>query len=176
MEFFGTSLETIYLYTLIISGAVTILYLFFGDVISGMLDGFINPTLIFSFIVIFSAGGYLGEMFTSFHSGVIAVFNGAVALILVSLLNVFVLIPISNAEESLVYRESDLRGRIGIVVTTIPADGYGEVLIESVSGRVSKSATSFRKKVIPNGTKVLIIDVVKGVLQVESYEETENFF
>ncbi|WP_147533384.1 NfeD family protein [Bacillus marasmi] len=176
MELFGTPLEAIYLYALIISGAVTIIYLFFGDVLSGLLDGIINPTLIFSFVTIFSAGGYLCELFTSFHSGLIAAFNAAVALILVTLLNVFVLIPISKAEESLVYRESDLRGRIGMVITTVPEDGYGEVLIESVSGRVSKPAISFKKKEIPNGKKVLIIDVVNGVLQVENYEETDNFF
>lgn len=176
MELFGTPLETIYLYGLIISGAITLLYLLFGDVISAMLDGFINPTLVFSFITIFSAGGYLGELLLSLHSGWIATFSGAVALILVTLLNVFVLIPISNAEESLVYKETDLRGRTGTVITTVPMDGYGEVLIESISGRVSKPATSFRKKEIPNGKKVLIIDVVNGVLQVENYEETENFF
>lgn len=172
----GIPLETIYLYALIISGAVTVLYLFFGDALSAMLDGFINPTLIFSFITIFSAGGYLGELFTSFHSGWIATFNAAIALIFVTLLNVFILIPISNAEESLVYKESDLRGRTGTVITAVPEDGFGEVLIESISGRISKPAVSFKKKEIPNGSKVLVIDVVNGVLQVELYEEAENFF
>jgi membrane-bound ClpP family serine protease len=176
MELFGTPLETIYLYTLFISGAVTVLYLFFGDALSALLDGWMNPTLFFSFITIFSAGGYLGEMFTSIHSGLIAAFCGVIALILVTLLNVFVLIPISNAEESLVYKESDLRGRTGTVITTVPDDGYGEVLIESISGRISKSAISFKKKEIPNGKKVLIIDVENGVLQVEDYEETEKFY
>lgn len=176
MELFGTPLETIYLYALIISGAVTVLYLFFGDALDGLLDGVFNPTLLFSFITIFSAGGYLGEVFTSFNSGWIAAFNGAIALILVTLLNVFVLIPVSNAEESLVYKESDLRGRIGTVITAVPEDGFGEVLIESISGRISKSAVSFKKNAIPNGKKVLVIDVVNGVLQVELYEEPENFF
>jgi membrane-bound ClpP family serine protease len=174
MELFGVPLQTIYLYGLIISGAVTILYLFFGDVLSGALDGIFNPTLVFSFISIFSAGGYLGEMFTSFHSGWIAAFSAAIALILVTLLNVFILVPISNAEESLAYKETDLRGRIGTVITPIPEDGYGEVLIENVSGRISKPAVSFKKKELPNGTKVLIIDVVNGVLQVELYEEPDH--
>lgn len=172
----GISLETIYLYALIISGAVTVLYLLFGDVLTAMFDGFMNPTLIFSFITIFSAGGYLGEMFTSVHSGLIAAINATVALILVTLLNVFILIPIANAEESLVYKESDLRGRIGTVITSVPADGYGEVLIENISGRISKPAVSFKNKEIPNGKKVLVIDVVNGVLQVELNEESETIF
>jgi len=45
MELFGVAIETIYLYTLIISGAVTILYLFFGDFLSFLLEGFINQSL-----------------------------------------------------------------------------------------------------------------------------------
>ena len=58
MELFGWPLETIYLYGLVISGAITIIYLFFGDFLDGVMEGIplINPTLIFSFISIFSAG------------------------------------------------------------------------------------------------------------------------
>ena len=39
-------LETIYLYGLVISGAVTILYLFFGDALEGITEAipFVNPT------------------------------------------------------------------------------------------------------------------------------------
>ncbi|AGK52411.1 NfeD family protein [Bacillus sp. 1NLA3E] len=176
MELFGVSLETIYLYSLIISGVVTVLYLLFGDVLNGVLDGIFNPTLFFSFITIFSAGGFLAEMYTSFHSGLIAAFFAVVSFIIVTLLNVFILIPISQAEESLVYEESDLRGRIGTIITTVPEDGFGEVLIESISGRISKPAVSLKKNVIPNGSKVLVIDVDNGVLQVELYEQAENFF
>ena len=177
MELFGWPLETIYLYGLIVSGAITILYLFFGDFLEGVMEGipFINPTLVFSFITIFSAGSYLAEIFTSLHGGLIAGFSAVVALILVTLLNVFVLIPLSNAEESLVYKETDLRGRIGTVITAVPVDGYGEVLIENISGRISKPAVSFTKTEIPYGKKVLIIDVENGVLQVKVYEELENY-
>jgi membrane-bound ClpP family serine protease len=177
MELFSWPLETIYFYGLVISGAVTILYLFFGDFIESVMEGipFINPTLLFSFVTIFSASGYLGENFTRFHSGLIASFSAIIALILVALLNVFVLIPLSNAEESLVYKESDLRGRVGTVITGIPVDGFGEVLIENISGRISKPAVSFTKNEIPYGKKVLVIDVENGVLQVRVYEELENY-
>ena len=177
MELFGWPIVTIYLYGLIFSGAITILYLFFGDFLEGVTEGipFINPTLVFSFISIFSAGSYLAEIFTSMHSGMIAGFSALTALTLVTLLNVFVLIPLSNAEESLVYKETDLRGRIGTVITAVPVDGYGEVLIENISGRISKPAVSFTKTEIPYGKKVLVIDVENGVLQVKVYEELENY-
>lgn len=177
MELFGWPLETIYLYGLVISGAITILYLFFGDFLDGVMEGipFINPTLIFSFTAIFSASSYLAEVFTKINSAIIAGFSALIAIILVTLLNVFLLIPLSNAEETLVYKESDLRGRIGTVITAVPVDGYGEVLIESVSGRIAKPAVSFTKTEIPYGKKVIVIDIEKGVLQVKVYEELENF-
>jgi membrane protein implicated in regulation of membrane protease activity len=177
MEFFGWPLESIYFYSLVISGGITIIYLFFGDFLEGVMEGipFVNPTLIFSFVSIFSASGYLGEVFTEINSGWIAGFSALIAIILVTLLNVFVLIPLSNAEETLVYKESDLRGRIGTVITAIPADGYGEVLIESVSGRIAKPAVSFLNNEIPYGKRVLVIDIEKGVLQVKVYEELENY-
>ncbi|TCN21377.1 hypothetical protein [Mesobacillus foraminis] len=176
MELFGLPVETVYFYALIFSGAVTLLYLFFGDALSGLLDGLINPVLIFSFIAIFSAAGYAAEVLTSFHSILIAVISAIISLILVILLNIFVLIPLSAAEESLVYKETDLRGRTGTVITTVPEDGYGEVLIESISGRIAKPAVSFNKRTIPSGSKVLVIDVADGVLEVGLYEEMENFY
>ncbi|MCM3124781.1 MULTISPECIES: NfeD family protein [unclassified Mesobacillus] len=177
MEMFGMPLETIYLYGLVISGVVTILYLFFGDALEGLAEAipFVNPTLIFSFVTIFSAGGYLGDIFTRLSSLLIAGGSAIIALILVTLLNVFVLIPLSNAEESLVYKDSDLRGRIGTVITGIPTDGYGEVLIENISGRISKPAVSFTNTNIPYGKKVLVIDIENGVLQVKLYEELETY-
>lgn len=177
MELFSLPIETVYLYGLVISGAITILYLFFGDFLEGAMESIplLNPTLLFSFVTIFSAGSYLAEVFTELHSGLIAGFSALITLILVTLLNVFILIPLSNAEESLVYKESDLRGRVGTVITAVPVDGYGEVMIESLSGRISKPATSFTNTEIPYGKKVLVIDVENGVLQVKVYEELENF-
>lgn len=177
MELFGTPLPTIYLYVLIISGALTLLYLFFGEMIDGIFDGvdFLNPVLIFSFLMIFSASGYLFESFTSIHSFVVAIISAIISFILVTLLNIFVLVPLSKAEESLVYKEEDLKGRVGTVITAIPVDGFGEVMIDNISGRVAKPAASFENEAIENGKKVLVVHIVDGVLQVILYEEAEYF-
>jgi membrane protein implicated in regulation of membrane protease activity len=175
MEVFNLPLETIYLYGLIGSGILTILYVFFADVIHFDGPDFLNPVIIFAFVTIFSASGYLFEKLSSIHYLAILAISTILALILVTFLNVFVLIPLSNAEESLVYKESDLRGRIGTVITAIPADGYGEVMIESISGRIAKPATSFDRVQIANGTKVLVVDIKDGVLQVSSQQEIETY-
>ncbi|GHH97596.1 NfeD family protein [Neobacillus kokaensis] len=179
MELFGMPLVTIYLYALIISGILTILYVLFADVMhfdTG--DGglhFLNPVLVFAFITILSASGYLIERLSSLHSLLILAISAVIAFIIVTLLNVFILVPLSSAEESLVYKESDLRGRIGAVITSIPADGFGEVLIENASGRIAKPASSFDRQAIPDGTKVLVVQVKNGVLQVTVHQENESF-
>jgi membrane protein implicated in regulation of membrane protease activity len=175
MEVFNLPLETIYLYGLIGSGILTILYVFFADVVHFDGPDFLNPVIIFAFVTIFSASGYLFEKLTLLHYLAILGVSAIIALFLVTILNVFILIPLSNAEESLVYKESDLRGRIGTVITAIPTDGYGEVMLESISGRIAKPATSFDRVQIDNGTNVLVIDIKDGVLQVSSHQEIEKY-
>ncbi|WP_078549061.1 NfeD family protein [Litchfieldia alkalitelluris] len=170
MEVFGYSLETIYLWALIIAGICTFLFILFGDLLEGLFelipDGYLNPTLILSFITFYSASGYLFEKLTFIHSEIIALSSVVLALILVTLLNVFVLIPLSSTEESLVYREGDLKGRIGKVIITIPSDGFGEVVLEGYGGTIAMSAKSFEDKEIAYDSKVLVIDVVDNVLHV----------
>ncbi|WP_042460892.1 NfeD family protein [Neobacillus dielmonensis] len=179
MELFGLPLGTIYLYGLIISGVLTVLYVLFSDVLhidTG--DGglaFLNPVLVFAFITILSASGYLFERLSSLNELLIFGISAVISLILVTLLHVFILVPMSSAEESLVYRESDLRGRIGTVITAIPASGFGEVMIENASGRIAKPATSFDQEPIPNGTRVLVVQVKNGVLEVSIHQELESF-
>jgi membrane-bound ClpP family serine protease len=179
LEPFSIPLETIYLYALIISGVITIIYVLFADVFHfhGAGDGldFLNPVLIFAFVTIMSASGYLFEKLSSIHYLLILGISIVVGFILVTLLNVFVLVPVSKAEESLVYKESDLQGRVGTVITSIPADGFGEVIIESTSGRIAKPAKSFDADFIPNGTRVLVVQVKNGVLEVTVYQQLENF-
>ncbi len=177
MEIFGYNLQTIYLFLLIIGGVLTVLYILFGDMIEGIFevipDGVINPTLVLSFITFLSASGYLFEKLSSLHSLFIFGFSFIGSLILVTLLNVFVLIPLSSAEESLAYRDEDLKGRVGTVIISIPDDGFGEVIIEGKGGNIAMSAKSFEDQPIGYETKVLVIDVKDSVLYVIPHEEID---
>lgn len=168
MELLGIPIETIYLYTLIISGMIIVLYVFFGDIAEGMSEGdrVLNPTLILAFLTFMGAIGYLLEVFTELNSYLILVIAAFGSLILDILLNVFILTPLANAEESLVYTEDSLKGRLGHVIIPIPKDGYGEVIIESISGRISKPAASFENVPVEDGVQVLVIDVKDGIIYV----------
>lgn len=172
LELYGIPVQTIYLYTLIIAGSLTLLFLFFGDVFEGLSEAipFLHPTLVLSFFTFFSASGYIGETVFSLSSLIIALLSCLLSVLLVILLHLFVLVPLSSAEESLTYREDDLRGRLGKVITAVPVDGFGEVLIEGMGGTISKSAISFENEQISYGTVVLVVDVKNGVLSVTPHE------
>jgi membrane-bound ClpP family serine protease len=177
MEVFGLTIEAFYLTVLIITGGITLLYLLFGDFLEGIAEatGFINPTLILAFVTFTSASGYIFELLTSYNHLLIIGISVIIAIILDVFLNIFVLIPLSRAEKSLVYTTESLRGRVGDVIIPIPVDGFGEVIIKSASGTISKSATSFENKAIAEGEKVLIIEVKDGVLKVLPYENKDPF-
>lgn len=172
LELFGVPIQTIYLYTLMIAGSLTLLFLFFGDVFAGLSEGipFLNPTLALAFFTCFSAGGYIGELILPLSHLLIALFSCILSIILVILLHFFVLVPLSSAEESLVYKEDDLRGRVGKVITAVPIEGFGEVVIEGIGGTISKSAVSFENQQISYGTTVLVVDINNGVLLVTPHE------
>ncbi|MEK3890282.1 hypothetical protein [Bacillus sp. FSL K6-3431] len=174
MTLFGMSIETIYFSLLIISGSLTILYLFFGDVLEaiGEATGLLNPVLILAFITFFSAGGFILEKITSLNSIIIIVIAAIGSFLLDLLLNVFILIPMASAEQSLSYTEKSLEGRVGKVILTIPDKGFGEVFIESYSGMISKPAASFEDIPILEGTEVLVIEVKEGVLYVSPYQKS----
>ncbi|MCK1991068.1 hypothetical protein GW626_12055 [Peribacillus muralis] len=171
MELFGVPLQTIYLYGLIIFGGLTFLFILFNDIFSGLeLPDLLNPTLIFSFLTVFFASGFLLESLTELNSVMNAAISLLISFSIVTLLNVFVLIPISSAEESLTFHDNDLRGRVGRVLTSVPVDGFGEVLIESISGSIAKTAASYQNEEIVSDTKVLIIEVKNGVIYVMPHE------
>jgi membrane protein implicated in regulation of membrane protease activity len=175
MELFGYPLSTIYLGSFIVFGCITFVYILFGDMLDAAME-FLHPALILSFFTIGSASGYLLEVMTGINSWFILVFSCLLSILLVTLLNVFVLTPIRSAEESLAYRDEDLKGRVGTVITSVPADGFGEILIEGISGRISKTAISMDNKPIQQGEKILIIDIQKGVVSVMRYEQVEQTY
>ncbi|MFJ7512330.1 hypothetical protein ACIQW7_23155 [Peribacillus simplex] len=70
MELFGVPLETVYLYGLIIFGGLTFLFIMFNDIFSGLeLPDIFNPTLIFSFLTVFFASGFLLESLSGLNAG-----------------------------------------------------------------------------------------------------------
>ena len=172
MELFGLPIVQFYLYALIILALITILYVFFSDVAEGIGEGspFLDPAVVLSFLTFTAATGYILELVVSWNSGIILIVALAIAFVLDLLLYFFVLLPLSSAEVSLAYTDASLAGQVGKVIVPVPVDGFGEVVIETVNGLISKRASGYENSSIDYGKEVLVIDVKEGTLIVKEYE------
>jgi membrane protein implicated in regulation of membrane protease activity len=174
MKMFGYPMETVYLWTLIVSGSLTLIYLVLSDMLDGIFDffdvPFLSPQLILSFLTVFSASGFLFEKYTEFSNFLIGLASAGIGLIIVILLHFFVFVPLKSAETSLNYSEADLEGRIAKVIVTVPKDGFGEILIQGKSGAISKPAQSVKNEEIPSGAEVVIVEMKNGVAKVSTYD------
>lgn len=174
---FGIELETLYMILLLVVGCITIVYLLFSEIFDGLFEGipFIDPAVILSFITLTSASGFLLEKFSSFSSIVIVIISSIISAIITSLIYYFILVPLKSAEVSLAYTEESLGGQLGKVIIPIPEDGFGEVVIETVNGIISKRATGFDNEAIEYDEQVLIIEAKDGTIYVKKYDHTLNF-
>lgn len=176
MEILGIDIQTIYLYGLIIGGSITLLYMLFGDVfeVIGGIGEFapgsiLNPVVLLSFVSVFFGTGYILEIREMFSSGTNMLFALVIAVIIVSIIHFFILVPLSKSEQNTAQSRNDFLHKQGEVIITIPEYGLGEVLITmpfGSSGHVARSASLVE---IPQGTIVVVIRIEEGdVLVVES--------
>lgn len=172
MELFGMPIVQVYLYALIISGLITIVYVFFSDVAEGIGEGspFLDPAVVLAFITFTAAAGYIMELILNWNSGIILILALAIAFVLDLLLYFFVLLPLASAEVSLAYTDESLMGQVGRVIVPVPVDGYGEIVIETVNGIISKRAAGYENAAIDYDKEVLIIEVKNGTFVVKEYE------
>lgn len=172
MELFGMPIVQIYLYVLIFAGILTIIYVLFSDIAEGVGEAspFLDPAVILSFITFTAAAGYFLEHLVGWSSLLILFAALAVAFVLDLLLYFFILLPLSTAEVSLAYTDDSLMGQVGKVIVPIPVDGYGEIVIETVNGLISKRAAGYENTAIDYGKEVLVIEVREGTFIVKEYE------
>ncbi len=165
-------LISIYWYVLIGSLVVAILFLLIGDILHNVLDGFFHPVLLFGSLAVISGTGILLTKYTFLSAGIVLGIGVSFGVITYVLIYNFLIIPISQAESSNAYSMQDYRGRIAEVITSIPAAGYGEVMLSSAAGSRSETAQSFDRLDIGRGKKVVVVEIDKeGVLHVSPMED-----
>lgn len=164
----GYPLTTVYMTVLIVVGLLTLLYVLFADIADGLADGipFFDLAIILPFITIGSAIGYILEVFTALSPFIVFIIALITSALLTAFLYTFLFVPLRRADVSLAYSDASLEGQAARVLTPIPLDGYGEILIEGVSGSISKRAKSFDETEIEYGTVVVIVEVIDGTAYV----------
>ncbi|QTM98023.1 protease [Sediminibacillus dalangtanensis] len=154
--------------------AIAIISLFLGDLLDGLFEGldeFLNPLLLFGTLSVIGGSGVLFTKYSSFHPFVTLLFSVLVGAAAYFLIYHFLVIPMANAEASTSISMADLEGKIGEVITTVPADGMGEVFIESPNGSRSETAKSFDEKEIKQGTRIVIVQVSKEAVYVSTLDD-----
>lgn len=171
MELFGIEIAQLYMYGLIIAGALTLLYVLFSDMAdAGEGLPLLNPAVLLAFFTLFFAIAFLLERVTGMDSLTIMVIAAIAGVVLDILFYFFVLLPLKSAEASIAYTEESLLGQVAKVIVPIPADGFGEVVLETYGGMISKRATGYNNEPIAQDEQVLIIEIEGGTLYVREYE------
>lgn len=142
----------------------------FGDILQTDHLPFLQPLVIVGGVTIFGASGILFTKYSSYTAGMVLVFS-LLSTLLVSLAMYFLYVKrMKNAETSIGFSIHDLTGKIGEVNTTIPMSGYGEVIVRIGSGLTNQIAASFDGETLPEGTKVVVVEVKEETLYVSRLE------
>lgn len=162
----GTLGNSLWLYGM---GAIFLFLLIIVVIFDGIFDfdGVVGPAVVFSFLSIL---GFVGG--ACYSKGLplwVALLLGAVAGLLAALSFAMVTKYLKNSEGAQI-SEQTLVGGTGMVVLTIPENGWGEVKVNNMGHIMNVGARSKRGK-LTIGTKVRIVDTLSsGAVMVESEE------
>lgn len=171
---------TIYWACLLGGLALTLLALFVGDMLEGALDaldsldGLLDPLSLLGGITCFGGAGVIITTTTELGDGATAALSTGIGLALAVLMHFVYVRPMKNSENSSGYSLKEMQGRIGEVLTTIPANGYGEVLIRMGPSNTFRQAASFNRTLIKAGARIVVVEVRDGDLWVAPFEESDD--
>jgi membrane-bound ClpP family serine protease len=168
---------TVYWICLLGGLGFTVLALLVGDMLEGLLDafdsldGFVDPLSMIGGIAAFGAAGIILSTASGLSEGLTATMAAGTGLALAVVMHFVYVRPMKNSESSSGFSVEEYRGKIGEVLTTIPARGYGEVLIRMGPSNTFQAAASFENVEIAGGTQVVVIDVRDGDLFVAPFAD-----
>lgn len=147
----------------VLMAAVTLV---FGDMLDWLAHDLFEPVVLAGGITLFGGAGLLLSRYSSLPPpGIYGCAFGVAAVCAVAMHFVYVK-PMKNSENSVAYSIHELAGKRAEVITSIPASGYGEVLVRVGAGNTNQIAESFDREPLPEGTKVVVVRVKDDVLGV----------
>lgn len=154
----------------------------FGEVLDGLLDGmfeflsiegpgFVHPVTLVGGLTTFGGVGILLHQWGVTNTVLLVVLALLIAAAISTLVYFVYVKPMRAAENSLAFSSKELPGKLGVVTISIPAKGFGEVMIRMGAGNVTEIAGSYEKCDIPSGMKVVVIEHKDGVSYVSAFED-----
>lgn len=144
--------------------AVVLISLLFGDFLDGLFDlghfevadGILSTPVVGAFLAAFGAGGAL--LLRGLETSLLgASIGGLVAGLILGGGTLALVRTLMHMPTDATPRTADLVGRIGTVVTRIPAGGLGEISVVSAGQRVKLSARCDAP--VASGRQVIIVSV-----------------
>jgi membrane-bound ClpP family serine protease len=170
---------TIYWACLLGGLAFTLLAFFLGDVLEGVLDsldaldGLLDPLSLVGGIAAFGGTGVILSTTADLSGGAAAALSALVGFGLALAMHFVYVRPMKRGENSTAFSMTEYPGKIGEVITTVPAHGYGEVLVRMGASNTFRQAASFDEVEIPRGMRVVVVEVREGDLYVAPFTEEE---
>jgi membrane-bound ClpP family serine protease len=172
-------MESIYWGCLIGGAIFAVVSLVLGDLIDGLLDGafempgldFFKPVVLAGSITTFGGAGIMLTRYSSI-SAISALVLSLLIGIAAAMLVFFAYIkPMRNSDVSIAFSMKELSGKIGEITIPVPEKGFGEVMIRIAAGNTVHTASSFEHRPIAAGARVVVVDVIEGVLRVSEWDE-----
>lgn len=176
-------MTTLYWYCLGGGLAAALLLVLVGEVLEAALDaldsfdfgGAFDPLSAVAGATVFGGAGLLLDA----HAGLADVPEVAAAaaagLAAAVALHVVYVKPMKRSENSTGFSVREYAGKVGEVGTSIPAGGFGEVVVRMGASTTFQTAASFSGDPIAAGTPVVVVEVdADGVLRVAPLEPDET--
>lgn len=172
-------MESIYWGCLIGGAIFAVVSLVLGDLIDGLLDGafelpgvdFFKPVVLAGSITAFGGAGIMLTRYSAVSAMTGLILSLLIGIAAAMLVFFAYIKPMRNSDVSIGFSMNDLSGKIGEITIPVPEKGFGEVMIRFASGSTIQTASSFEHRPIAAGARVVIVDVVDGVLRVSEWED-----
>ena len=132
---------------------------------------FLDPLSFVGGLTVFGGAGILLEEMTTLGAGTAAGLAALIGFGLALLMHFVYVKPMKRSENSTAFSMREYHGKLGEVITAIPPEGYGEVLVTMGASNTFQTAASFDRTPIPSGTRVVVVEIRGGDLYVAPFDE-----
>ncbi|TCS96738.1 NfeD family protein [Hazenella coriacea] len=142
-----------------------------GEIFHGLFSfdlPMLQPVTIMGALTLFGASGIIASQIYQLTPINTLLIASGVAILSFILLYVLFVRTTETAENSTGFQYQDLIGKTAEVITPIPSDGYGEILLVTSGGRTAQIAASEDGSSIPQGTQVKVQKVQDQIFYVSS--------
>ncbi|MCC7437122.1 MAG: protease [Armatimonadetes bacterium] len=132
---------------------------------------FLNTTTIAAFITAFGGAGVLLATYAPIGAVAGLAAGLCVAFLASTAIQFLYVRPMERAERSVAFSVKELVGHTAHVTIPIPADGYGEVMLNVGGGNVCQIARSGDGNPIATGAQVVVIESASDSVTVIPFQE-----